>query len=80
MSYTTAVSHRFLMQLKSRIVGAGAGRRSRRSWTLTQSHTRTEVAEVPRVSMGGKGGSFRFARAPTKEDSSSSVYPSSSSF
>jgi hypothetical protein len=77
---TTAVSHRCLMQLKSRIVGAGAGRRSRRSWTLAQSHTRTEVAEVPCVSMGEKRGSFRFARAPTKEDCSSSVYPSSSSF
>jgi hypothetical protein len=32
---------------------------------------RTEVAEVPRVSMGGESGSLRFARAPTKEDSSS---------
>jgi hypothetical protein len=77
---TTDVRHRCLMQLKSWIVGAGAGRRSRRSWPLAPSHSRTELAEVPRVSMREKSGSLRFARAPTKEDSSSSVYPSSSSF
>ena len=52
---TTAVTHRCLMQLKSRIVGAGAGRRSRRSWTLAPSHTRLKWLKYPVFPWGKKG-------------------------
>jgi hypothetical protein len=38
------------------------------------AHTRTEVAVVSRVFTEKKNGSLRFASAPTKEDSSLSVY------
>jgi hypothetical protein len=76
---TTAVTIDVPMPMKSGFVGAVVGRRSGRNQTVAPPHTRTEVVDVPRVSMGRKCGSLRSASASTKEDSFSSVYPSSSS-